>query len=665
MANRCWWLIDPESVVPPIPLEAFPTVIGRDGTCDVTIDDPSVSGIHLQLNLEGKELVLHDLGSSNGTFVNGRYAKTAKIKPKAGPVSLKIGHVLYNLRYGTAASIGVEALPEPEPTGDDDLQWYFASDGQEVGPLSSDEMFAAVEKGQLKPTDDVWRSDISFRTKAYEVKGLFSDAASDSSVGYGGDATDLGAPAIGQGMHTCPYCWHRFRPEDVLFIACHPDLVGDDVVGREEAQRFLPSRFTPDGLAVDARGVACPDMACPRCHLRIPQTLLHMPPLFVSIVGAPSSGKSYFLASMNWRLRTTLPKQFAIRYMDIDATTNRWLNEYEERLFLQADESAWQMIAKTQERDATLYRTVNLDGMQGVALPQPCMFSLQSEEDEASQPVLSSNVARSLILYDNAGEHYQPGKDSSMDPGTRHLLCAEGLIFLFDPTKDPRFRKLVRSADIQLTRNELVQRQDVLLIEMMGRIRRHLGLATNARYSKPIIIAVSKADVLEGLLELESLPWVGDPVTGRQVLDLQRIAEVSYLTRTLIAEHAPEIVSAVESFAEHVVYLPNSALGHSPSANGASLVVRPCDVKPRWVEVPLLYILSVLGYVPTCARLPNDVAISESYRISGKSISLSFPSHAVTVSVPTFYSGFCLKCPKTGLRFMVPEVEAGCRLGPQ
>jgi S-DNA-T family DNA segregation ATPase FtsK/SpoIIIE len=48
-------------------------VIGRDHVCDVTIDDPSVSRQHCEIRvLPGSPPILEDLGSANGTLVEGR-----------------------------------------------------------------------------------------------------------------------------------------------------------------------------------------------------------------------------------------------------------------------------------------------------------------------------------------------------------------------------------------------------------------------------------------------------------------------------------------------------------------------------------------------------------------------------------------------------------------
>ncbi|GIF00486.1 FHA domain-containing protein [Paractinoplanes rishiriensis] len=54
-----------------IDLGAGPTTIGRQPDCTGVLDEPTVSRRHAVIVQEQGELVLHDLGSSNGTTVNG------------------------------------------------------------------------------------------------------------------------------------------------------------------------------------------------------------------------------------------------------------------------------------------------------------------------------------------------------------------------------------------------------------------------------------------------------------------------------------------------------------------------------------------------------------------------------------------------------------------
>ncbi len=54
------------------PLEGAEIIIGRDPTCTICINDAQVSRQHARLTLSGTGYLLQDLGSTNGTFVNGQ-----------------------------------------------------------------------------------------------------------------------------------------------------------------------------------------------------------------------------------------------------------------------------------------------------------------------------------------------------------------------------------------------------------------------------------------------------------------------------------------------------------------------------------------------------------------------------------------------------------------
>jgi hypothetical protein len=61
-------------------------LVGRDGECDVVLDDPRVSRRHATLRRVGAEVVVHDLGSRSGTRVNDAAV--------TGPVALHDGDVV-------------------------------------------------------------------------------------------------------------------------------------------------------------------------------------------------------------------------------------------------------------------------------------------------------------------------------------------------------------------------------------------------------------------------------------------------------------------------------------------------------------------------------------------------------------------------------------------
>jgi hypothetical protein len=60
-------------------LSARGATIGRSRECDVVVDDANVSRRHAELRPRGASWVLTDLGSTNGTRLNGRSIQTAEM----------------------------------------------------------------------------------------------------------------------------------------------------------------------------------------------------------------------------------------------------------------------------------------------------------------------------------------------------------------------------------------------------------------------------------------------------------------------------------------------------------------------------------------------------------------------------------------------------------
>jgi len=67
-------------------LEGDLIAIGRDASNDISVNDAEVSRRHARLTFQGGKFVLEDLGSTNGTYVNGQRL--------TGPRVLKSGEVI-------------------------------------------------------------------------------------------------------------------------------------------------------------------------------------------------------------------------------------------------------------------------------------------------------------------------------------------------------------------------------------------------------------------------------------------------------------------------------------------------------------------------------------------------------------------------------------------
>ncbi len=81
-------------------LEQGSLTIGRNQDNDLSIDDPAVSGHHAQIVTVFDSSYIEDLGSTNGTFVNGKQAKTHTLHN--GDV-LTMGHYQILFQSETAA----------------------------------------------------------------------------------------------------------------------------------------------------------------------------------------------------------------------------------------------------------------------------------------------------------------------------------------------------------------------------------------------------------------------------------------------------------------------------------------------------------------------------------------------------------------------------------
>ncbi|MBF0379188.1 MAG: FHA domain-containing protein [Desulfamplus sp.] len=584
--KSAWRITIPEKFgITPYTINTSPVVLGSSMQCDVVIQDPSLLESHIQFVLlkDGKYLEIYDLSGShhktllNGEPINGKKRVEAQ---KGKNFTLKAGDVHLSLSY----SLVTDEIPIKKEyvVREKDIEWFYIHEGVEYGPVKLQELMKAARTGILLPLDDAWHSGLKSRIKAFEVPDLFAQKSHTPHI----------SDAVDSNKHICPYCWHSFKTEELFFIARHPALMGDPVLGYDEQQRFLPRYIKPFRRALDSRGEICTDMACPRCHLRIPTPFLDSNPLFFSIIGSPGAGKSYYLATSTWRLRKILPEYFGLNFEDIDNMTNQWINSYEEKLFLPARGVDYNSIEKTQIESSHTAREVKINAI-SMFLPLPAIFSLLSNSNYHRLDAIQNSIA----FYDNAGEHFQTGQDKIQKPGSLHILRANGLLFLFDPTADPRFTNIINSS-LRTKLVETVYQQQKILIEVIDRIRKHTGLNVKAKFNKPIVIGVSKADLLmdyfrrEGI-NIKTLPYKFiKPSVG--ALNMSQIKEVSASIRELFLRLSPEFVNTVESFADNVIYLPVSAIGHQPDAKG----VHPADINPLWVEVPFLYILSKMGYIP-------------------------------------------------------------------
>src|SRR5262249_1394904 len=55
-------------------------------------------------------------------------------------------------------------------------QWYYAKNGQQLGPVSTETLQRLAETGQLQPSDLVWKEGMPSWAPAQLVRGVFAEA---------------------------------------------------------------------------------------------------------------------------------------------------------------------------------------------------------------------------------------------------------------------------------------------------------------------------------------------------------------------------------------------------------------------------------------------------------------------------------------------------------
>ena len=392
------------------------------------------------------------------------------------------------------------------------------------------------------------------------------------------------------GEFTCPICWLKFDRGDVMHVAVHDSLFGDPLLGEEQMKRFHATRFNDRGQALDECGIPCTEIACPHCRRTLAPGFFDEPHKIFSIVGAPQSGKSYYLTVLIKLLQTTLFRDFGVVFRDADPSGNAPINEMKAHLF-SAQNPAQAFLTKTQLEGAMYERLPRYDRM--VTLPKPFIYSLSGAE--------SDDENCSIVFYDNAGEHFQPGQDSTNSPGAQHIASSDAIFFLFDPTINPDFRRSISGSEDPQFKSQVSDQQDIILAETEVRIKKLLGLGRREKVQTPLAIIIGKCDSWIDKIGSENLK---NPIIDG-TLDVGAVEANSQLVRNLMEEHCPYVIANAERISSDVCYFAASAFGHTPVTfeddKGVSRIgPDPQKINPMYVEIPTLWALSRVrpGLVP-------------------------------------------------------------------
>ena len=111
------------------PLDKPASIVGRDATCEIQIDNLGVSRAHCQFVNRGDSFIVQDMNSANGTYVNGQ--KVGEHYLKDGDEVLVGKFMLKFDATGTAAPVRKPAVEKPPEMMGDALRTYVV-DGAKI-----------------------------------------------------------------------------------------------------------------------------------------------------------------------------------------------------------------------------------------------------------------------------------------------------------------------------------------------------------------------------------------------------------------------------------------------------------------------------------------------------------------------------------------------------
>ena len=212
-------------------------VVGRDPGCELVIEDPRVSKRHAQLRWSGDGWTLEDLGSKNGTAVNGQPGESAALRDGDAISFGGLSGRFERLSAAEAATVEAERLArietsarirrrlqaDPEPA---DLLLRFLEAAMELTRTDRGFVILISPGGKLRAEvasglspeavrDERFRGSVGAVRQAVESRGpiVLSDVRADPRLGKRPSVVSLGIAAL-----ACVPIRHEGKVLGVIYV---------------------------------------------------------------------------------------------------------------------------------------------------------------------------------------------------------------------------------------------------------------------------------------------------------------------------------------------------------------------------------------------------------------------------------------------------------------
>ncbi|MCS7477591.1 hypothetical protein ACFFQW_34600 [Umezawaea endophytica] len=386
----------------------------------------------------------------------------------------------------------------------------------------------------------------------------------------------------------CPYCYRDFRAKEIRFrcsgrvgsrkkCTTSLDRVLADQMGDRQPQ--LPV-FDADGRKPTAKHEPCGAEThyrlCPRCHSQLPVHFGRTESKLIALVGAKETGKTVYMTVLLHELMNTVGERFNASVLGADENTRlQFESAYEHVLY-----------EKRELHGPTKTATAERGGR------KPLVFSFTTGNG-------GGRVRRSLLsFFDTAGEDMV--SERSIDQNVRYLTSADGIILLLDPLQMRGARPHADADAVLPPLSTAADTPATVLTNIIEQLHGRLGVKSNRRIDKPIAVAFTKMDALDGYIP-ETSPLRRRPPTTAAFNEPDSL-QVHEHMRALLHEWAGHNIDDTlsKNFARYRLF-GLSALGESPqvdSAESRSQRVSDRGVQPRRVEDPFLWLMSEFSTIP-------------------------------------------------------------------
>lgn len=391
----------------------------------------------------------------------------------------------------------------------------------------------------------------------------------------------------------CPYCFQRFVNTEAMCQCINNEVKMVDGLkvpccAKEEDKALSNNRHTnglvskhifktqksllssqPKPTKCDRCGVESNRFVCPHCHNWLPNEMIYEGAEIISIIGAPSSGKTvYFTALIKTLQNYGFKLGLSVRAKDEAQNPN--------------------------ERTSVIYS--GLKGMlfdDGYLPPQtpkcdyviPLIFRLTSSVEAGKYNKNDRHIY--LVFYDTAGESFTDIE--SLTSNVKYLKESSGIILLLDPFSVKSLNNMFKQAGIVSgeSRGDIAE----VLTQLLGSVDNDKSLR-----NKPVAVTFSKIDaVVNGLEQIgeSAIPGIDllrdSSFIRTNKFSIHEIDQISEALKKYCVDKwgIGQIMQDVGTAFMNYKLFGISSLGAAPNDS-----LRVSDVKPYRVLDPLVWILT-------------------------------------------------------------------------